>query len=225
MLNISLVEDNTLLRESLVDVLAEEGFAIAAFPSVGSLTANSNLRGAQLFILDLNLPGEDGLSYARRLRRDHGAVGIIMLTARSEPMDRQNGYENGADIYLTKPSSPGELIAAIRALERRLAPDTPISAGVTLTLDPQSLIVTGDAGSTPLTTAEADLLRHFLAAPERRLHADHIPTIVGTAATRGAVEVRITRLRKKLVTAGAKGNPLAVLRGWGYQLTADITLA
>lgn len=221
MLTVTIVEDNLHLRETLAEVLSDEGFAVTAYANVEALGTPSAQAVAGVFILDLNLPGEDGISFARRLRRDYGAVGIIMLTARIDPAERQHGYESGADIYLPNPSSPGELVAAIRALERRL----PAAADPVLRFDPQRMVLAGPAATVPLSSSEVDLLRAFLSAPEGRLSSAEIERISGSAGTRGAIEVRLTRLRRKLATAGADGNPLGAVRGWGYQLAAPLALA
>ena len=142
MLNIIIVEDHRPLRETLVDVMAAEGHQVAAFDSAEEFCVRSDLGSVDILVLDLNLPGEDGISLARRVRAKHPGIGIVMLSARAEPEQREIGYETGADIYLTKPSSAPELTSSIRALARRISRN-PVPNG--LVLDPKAMTLTGAA--------------------------------------------------------------------------------
>lgn len=232
MLNLVIVEDNGALRESLVDVLSAEDHHVVAFESAEVFLANCRIASVDILLLDLNLPGEDGMSLARRLRADWPELGIIMLTARGAPTDRSDGYESGADIYLTKPSSAPELTASIRALARRLSKEA--RGAVTLSAEPEAALVlnrktmtlTGPVGAQALTSSETDLLEAFITAPDNRLDLDSIlrlgPTTV--PVSKAALGVKIVRLRKKLTAAGAEGQSLNVVRNWGYQLSVMITL-
>jgi DNA-binding response OmpR family regulator len=232
MLNLVIVEDNGALRESLVDVLSAEDHHVVAFESAEVFLANCRIASVDILLLDLNLPGEDGMSLARRLRADWPELGIIMLTARGAPTDRSDGYESGADIYLTKPSSAPELTASIRALARRLSKEA--RGAVTLSAEPEAPLVlnrktmtlTGPVGAQALTSSETDLLEAFITAPDNRLDLDSIlrlgPTTV--PVSKAALGVKIVRLRKKLTAAGAEGQSLNVVRNWGYQLSVMITL-
>lgn len=232
MLNIVIVEDNAALRESLVDVLAAEDHHVAAFESAEGFLANCSIGSVDILLLDLNLPGEDGVSLARRLRTDWPELGIIMLTARSAPTDRSAGYESGADIYLTKPSSAPELTASIRALARRLNKDSRGAAApsdgseVALVLNCKTMTLTGRGGVQALTASETDLLEAFAKAPDNRLEVDSILGLgpLSAPASKAALGVKIVRLRKKLIAAGATGQPLNVIRNWGYQLSVPISL-
>ncbi|MGA1728205.1 MAG: response regulator transcription factor, partial [Burkholderiaceae bacterium] len=105
-LNIVLVEDHDLLRTVTESVLKEAGHNILALGCAEEVDEALSGMNPDLYILDLNLPGEDGISLARRIRRSHPRVGIIMTTVRSEVTDRLDGYESGADIYLPKPTDP-----------------------------------------------------------------------------------------------------------------------
>ena len=231
MLNLVIVEDNAALRESLVDVLAAEDHHVAAFESAESFLANCSIATVDILLLDLNLPGEDGMSLARRMRADWPDLGIIMLTARAAPTDRSDGYESGADIYLTKPSSAPELTASIRALARRLNVEargavTPIfEAGGSLVLNRKTMTLTGPEGAQALTSTETDLLEAFANAPDNRLDLDSILRLgpATVPVSKAALGVKIVRLRKKLTAAGVQGQPLNVVRNWGYQLSVKIT--
>lgn len=122
-LNIVLVEDHDLLRTVTESVLTGAGHKVLALGCAEEVDEALSGMNPDLYILDLNLPGEDGISLARRIRRSHPRVGIIMTTVRSEVTDRLDGYESGADIYLPKPTDPTELLAAAVALARRLRPE------------------------------------------------------------------------------------------------------
>jgi len=128
MLDVIIVEDNRNLRESLLEVIATKGHHVAAFDSAEALWSGCSFNKVDIMVLDLNLPGEDGLAVARRMRADHPNVGIVMLTARDEPDDKRIGYENGADIYLAKPSSAPELVASIAAVGPKSARDNRIGS-------------------------------------------------------------------------------------------------
>ncbi len=119
-MNILIIEDHDALREVTMSALMEMGHKVRGICSAETLNAELEISVPHILILDLNLPGEDGLSLARRLRRLHPTIGIIMVTARNELTDKISGYENGADIYLTKPTSLEELAAAVSALSRRI---------------------------------------------------------------------------------------------------------
>jgi DNA-binding response OmpR family regulator len=230
MLNIVIVEDNDPLREALVDVLAAEEHHVAAFDSAESFLAEGSLDMVDIVLLDLNLPGEDGVSLARRLRADRPDVGIIMLTARGAPEQRRVGYESGADIYLTKPSSAPELTSSIQALARRLQIDQrpqPVDQPEALVLNPQFVSLTGPGGMVVLTASETALLAAFAAAPDRRLSNEAILRLapVDGPVSKSTLGVKIVRLRKKLLAAGAVGQPVTVIRNWGYQLSCPLKLA
>lgn len=178
-----------------------------------------------LVVLDLNLPGEDGLSLTRRLRATNPEIGIIMMTARTRTDDKRIGYESGADIYLAKPVSLEELTAAIQALSRRLRP-----AGTTLmglVLDTVRLTLGGPGGMTALSAPEAALLAAFARAQDHRLETWQIIVVLeqaDRAPNRNALNVTISRLAAKLRQSGTAAQPIRSIRNWGYQLCEPIVL-
>jgi DNA-binding response OmpR family regulator len=222
MLKIIIVEDHKDLRESLLDVMASEGHHVAAFESAEALWSGCSFATVDIVVLDLNLPGEDGIGVSRRIRAEHPDVGIVMLTARGEPEERRTGYENGADIYLTKPSSVAELTSSIWALARRLNKDRPEPGG--LVLDTMAMTLSGPEESVALSASEVELLAAFARAPLKRLKTVHIADMIGRDGeiSKAAIEVRIVRLRKKIIAAGTAGQPINVVRNHGYQLSARI---
>jgi DNA-binding response OmpR family regulator len=225
MLNIIIVEDHSDLRESLLDVMAADGHHAEAFDSAEALWSEGRLDTTDIMILDLNLPGEDGIAIARRVHADHPGIGIVMLTARSKPEERRTGYDSGADIYLTKPSSAVELSSSVLALARRLNRGQPERK--TLTLNRIAMTLSGPDGTVALSASEAELLAAFAGAENNRLEIDDIGRMIGQAgkARKATIEVRIVRLRKKLIAAGAPGQPINVVRSVGYQLSMRIDLS
>jgi DNA-binding response OmpR family regulator len=228
-LNIILVEDHRALRKVTAGVLREEGHQVIALTCAEDLEDLAGAQAADLFIIDLNLPGEDGLSLAQRLRAVHPQVGIIMLTGRDQPQDMVAGYRNGADLYLVKPVDPQTLMAAIESLMRRLKPE------VSPSMDPQHLTwldiaelrLCGPTGDVLLTAIEVRLLTGLARAPGHRLAQFHLAELTGQldeAYNKRVLEVRIARLRKKLIEVGASPNCIKALRNEGYQLCTLIQI-
>lgn len=165
-LSILVVEDNDDLRETTLQVLRDEGHHATG---VGSAEDLPELTGRfDLMLVDLNLPGEDGLALAARVRRTQPQIGLIMVTARRLPDDRRRGYDSGADIYMPKPVSFDELCSAVTALGRRLKPEA--TPGHGLRLQAQRSVLLGMAGqSIGLSPRETMVLAAFCRAPEQRL--------------------------------------------------------
>jgi DNA-binding response OmpR family regulator len=162
-LSIVLIEDHDAFREVMLHYLLEQGYAAKGIDSAEALENMQGIERIDLYILDVNLPCEDGISLARRLRNFQPEVGIIILTARNAVQDKVQGYEGGADIYLTKPTSVVELNAAIHALTRRLRPKPPADGA--LSLDLQTLILSGPKNiRINLSSNEATLLAGFVRA-------------------------------------------------------------
>jgi len=224
-LNIVLVEDHDALREVMIDYLCAQGYAATGIESAEMLGGMRGVEQVDLYVLDLNLPGEDGISLARRLRLSQPEVGIIMLSARTAEQDKVRGYAEGADIYLTKPTSCAELTAAIQALTRRLHPEPLTSTA--LRLDMQALTLSGALTCLDLSQQEAALLAGFARARDRQLEIWEIMELQGKTMevhNKAALEVQIVRLRKKLLQTGNVTRPIKALRGWGYQLCVDVLL-
>jgi DNA-binding response OmpR family regulator len=225
-LNIIVVEDHDSLREVTVALLNEHGYQAVGLANAEAVDDEAGGRVADLYIIDLNLPGEDGICLARRIRSAHAGVGIIMVTARMLAEDKVQGYASGADIYLPKPVGPGELLAAIGALARRVKPPAPASA-VTMTLDQQRLVLRGPLLELHLANAEATLLRALVIAPGQRLAYWQINEALGQLPdelNKASLEVRMVRLRKKLMQASGDDAALRSIRGHGYQLCVPLSL-
>lgn len=230
-MNILVVEDNDALRKATVAMLLRNGHAASGLVCAEDVDDIRLDPPPDLFIIDLNLPGEDGLSLAQRLRAAQPLVGIIMVTARSLLGDRLAGYEHGADIYLPKPADPGELLAAIESLGRRLMVQSrklDEEAGpVCLRLDQASRMLHGPSASVALSVSEVAVLAGLSRAQAHRLETWQIMGLVGedpSSYTKASLEVRMVRLRKKLIEVGGSPRCLPSLRGFGYQLGLSIRL-
>lgn len=221
---IALVDDDPEIRQLLGDFLARHGYRIAEAGDGAGLDRLLEGERPALIVLDLMLPGEDGLSICRRLRGSGGPP-VIMLSALGEDTDRIVGLEIGADDYLPKPCNPRELLARVRAvLRRREGEDSPGAAGTVYrfagwSFDPRSRELRSPAGaSVALSSGEQRLLATFLERPLRVLTRDQLIELArgsGSDVFDRAIDVQVSRLRKKL--AGSDGGELiATVRSEGY---------
>ncbi len=224
---ILVVDDDPALRELLGEYLAGNGFAVQAVGDGRAMREAMAATQPDLVVLDLMLPGEDGLALARELRAQSG-LPILMLSARGEEIDRVVGLEVGADDYMAKPFSPRELLARLRALLRRARPAAITSAapaapempgfGPYLLDVPAHRLLRGGV-EVRLTTAEFALLRLFAERPNRVLSRDNIIDLL-KGYTRDpfdrSVDIRITRLRRKIEADPAHPAYIRTVRGEGY---------
>jgi phosphate regulon transcriptional regulator PhoB len=225
--DVLVVEDEPDIRRLVVLHLSREGFRCRAVATGEDALREAKSALPDLVILDLLLPELDGLEVCRRLRGDPAtaAVPIIMLTARADEVDRVVGLEVGADDYVTKPFSPKELVARVRAVLRRTRPPETsrvLSAG-TLALDPARHLVTVAGEPVSLTPKEFDLLRTLLEAAPRVLSREYLLNHVWGYARADEIEsrtvdVHIRRLRAKLAREGRR---ITTLKGVGYRLESQ----
>jgi DNA-binding response OmpR family regulator len=224
-LSIVLVEDNDDLRELTTDALRDEGHRVVALSCAEELEDQARGVAADVFLIDLNLPGEDGFSLSRRIRQVHPLVGIIIISARSDLQDKVVGYDSGADWYLPKPVPFAELSAALKSFARRRQAqqvDTVMPSGG---LRLQQRALHGPVGSVRLTLAEENLLTALARAPSGRLENWQLLELFGLEnadVSKTSLEVRITRLRKKLSQVGTQRQCLESIRGIGYQLNVPV---
>jgi DNA-binding response OmpR family regulator len=223
-LNILVVEDNDDLRETTLMVLRDEGHNVTGISCAEDLPELGTR--FDLMLLDLNLPGEDGLSLAERVRRIEPQVGLIMLTARRLPEDRRRGYESGADIYMPKPVSFDELCAAVQSLGRRVKVQK--LGAPRMRVHQQRLLLVGlNDQILTLSARECIALTAFCRAPDQRLELWQLIELLQTQDAgdpKAALELHVVRLRKKLQEAGYIGPSLLAIRGWGYQLCCELEL-
>jgi len=229
---ILIVEDDLEISRLVADFMRREGFEVACATDSKAMDAILQRMRPDIVILDLMLPGEDGLSICRRLRADD-TIPILMLTAKSDEIDRVVGLEMGADDYLAKPFGPRELLARVRAILRRVQGTTarPIVRRFSfdrfvIDLDARSVeVAEPDAAAMQLTSAEFDLLGCFVQRPRRVLTRDQILDWTRGRAAEPfdrTVDMLISRLRKKLDTASPGSNLITTVRNGGYLFTAAV---
>ena len=222
------VDDDRDTRELLSVYLKKQGFEVAAVPDGAAMDAWLDRHPAELVILDLMLPGEDGLSIARRLRAER-RLPIIMISARGTDIDRIVGLEVGADDYLPKPFNPRELLARIRAVLRRNSmlgaetnqPEEEFLFGAFVFM-PESRRLMRDSEEVELSKAEFDLLDVFVRHPNKVLSRDVIMDRLSghdRDPFDRSIDVRVTRLRHKIENDPAHPNFIRTIWGVGYQFT------
>jgi two-component system OmpR family response regulator len=221
-----IVDDDADIRNGIAQVFERAGFAAFTAKDVASMEAALEANGADLIILDLMMPGEDGLSACKRLSGP-GRPPIIMLSALGDDADRIVGLELGADDYLPKPCNPRELLARARAVLRRAREadagatgDVVRFAGFRLDLARRALI-DPDGVVVALSTGEFRLLRAFVERPQRVLSRDLLLDLAfsETDVFDRAVDVQISRLRKKLERPSQE-DLIRTVRGEGYIFSA-----
>ena len=221
-LNIVVVEDHDGLREMTVQALKELD-CMAVGVSCAEEVDEFSYPLVDIYIIDLNLPGEDGISLSNRIRTSSPKAGIIIISARKLMHQKLEGYESGADFYLTKPTSIEELSALIKAFKRRFR-------GVSQTRDATFRLnvvemnlygINSPEERVALAHHEVTLLAAFARAPNNRLENWQLIQISGkngVEVSKSTLEVQILRLRKKLLQAGASEGAIKGIRGLGYQL-------
>jgi two-component system OmpR family response regulator len=234
--HILVVEDEEHLAIGIKYNLEAEGFTVttvgngqAALEAVAATE-----RPVDLVVLDLMLPGEDGISIARRLRRD-GDLPILMLTARGTETDRIVGLEIGADDYVTKPFSPRELLARIRAVLRRTgervpeAPKAPVYRFAGWAVDVQRReLRRPDGALVPTTDAEFDLLAAFVERPQRVLSREQLLDLARGRQAQlfdRSIDVAVMRLRRKIEPDPARPEIIRTVRNGGYMFALDVETA
>jgi two-component system, OmpR family, phosphate regulon response regulator PhoB len=221
------VEDEPDIRRLVVLHLERDGFRCRTAANGLDALREAKANVPELVVLDLMLPGLDGLEVCRRLRSDASTAGvpIIMLTAKSDEVDRVVGLEVGADDYVAKPFSPKELVARVRAVLRRARPSTPtrvLTVGP-VTLDAERHVVTLGGRALQLTPKEFDLLQALLEAAGRVLSREYLLNHVWGYARADEIEsrtvdVHVRRLRAKLGDAGSR---IATIKSVGYRFEVD----
>jgi two-component system phosphate regulon response regulator OmpR len=221
-----LVDDDDRIRELIRQYLARAGFRVTAAPDAASARKLLGALQFDLVVLDIMMPGEDGLSLTTWLRERAGAPGatpILILTARGLPDDRIEGLRLGADDYLAKPFEPRELILRIEAILRRAAVRPAGSGPIALggcRFDLGRGILTRGEAPVRLTEMERRLLRQLASAANAAVDRRDL-TGAGAEASGRAVDIQVTRLRRKIEPDPANPRYLHTVRGIGYMLTPD----
>jgi DNA-binding response OmpR family regulator len=224
--HIVVVDDEEIVRETVQEYLLRQGYTVSGADGGPALREIMAQRPVDLVLLDINMPGEDGLTIARELRRG-GRIGIIMLTANSDSVDKVVGLEVGADDYVCKPFDLRELLARVRAVLRRATTgeEAPATMGreirvgrCMLNLDRRRLYDT-DGGEIAITAMEFDLLQTFANHPNRVLSRDQLLELAhkkDMEAFDRSIDTRITRLRQKIEVQPQAPQAIRTVRGAGY---------
>ncbi|MEQ8813821.1 MAG: response regulator [Thalassobaculum sp.] len=238
-LHVLIVDDEPRIRTMLRRYLAEEGLKVSEAGDGSALRAVLQQEQIDIVLLDLVMPGEDGLSLARDIRRQSD-VPIIMVTGKGDLIDRVVGLEAGADDYIAKPFHLREVLARIRTVSRRarvrpaetpVAPDAQAPKGETLEFEgwildlPRRELRAPDGSTVPLTTAEFELLRAFLQHPNRVLSREQLMDLAKGrewAAYDRTVDTQVMRLRKKVEADHANPTLIKTVRGAGYLFAAQV---
>ncbi len=223
--HILVVDDDTRLRTLLRKYLTDNGYLVTVAADAAEARARMAALAVDLLVLDVMMPGEDGLSLTRDLRQTANPVPILLLTAMGEVDDRINGLEAGADDYLAKPFEPRELLLRIASILRR-APkaevETPPALGLGLfEWDTARQELRRGDEVVHLTTTERELLAILAEVPGQAVSRDDLAARTGNAANARAVDVQVTRLRKKLEDDPRMPRYLQTVRGMGYMLRPD----
>jgi two-component system OmpR family response regulator len=228
------VDDDPSVRKMIVDYLGDNDMRVTALASGRDVAETMARETVDLVVLDWRLPGEDGMQIARMLRQE-SHIPIIMLTGRKDEADRVMGLELAADDYLTKPFSPRELLARIRALLRRARAQQTVADGLQkirayrfagFELNVRLRTLSGPGGANiPLTNNEFNLLAAFLATPQRVLSRDQLlglSRLHNDEVYDRSIDVQVGRLRRKIQPAKTSSELIRTERGAGYVFTATV---
>ena len=231
------VDDDPATRQLIASYLADNEFRVITVASGAEMVKALEEHAIDLVVLDLRLPGEDGMQLARQLRGE-SAIPIIIVTGRLDEADRVMGLELGADDYLTKPFSPRELLARIRAVLRRYqtaremlpggddAPRAYRFAGWELNARTRRLTAP-DGGRVELTNSEFSLLQAFCAAPQRVLSREQLldlSRLHGAEVYDRSIDVQILRLRRKIEPNPSEPTYVTTERGAGYVFSVPVQI-
>ncbi len=227
-----MVDDDLRMRELLQRYLGEQGFSIKAVSDSTEMDAALAQEHVDILVLDLMLPGEDGLAICRRLRGNGNTIPIIMLTARGDEVDRIIGLEMGADDYLPKPFNPRELLARINAIMRRHEPKLPSAPSAEagsvsfgdFTFDLSTRTLSRNGEPVTITSGEFALLKAFVDHPRQPLSRDRLMQLA-----RGreldvfdrSIDVQVSRLRKLIESDPVHPRYLQTMWGFGYVFIPD----
>ncbi|HTG40010.1 MAG TPA: response regulator transcription factor [Methylomirabilota bacterium] len=219
-MRVLVAEDDPGLREVMVLGLQDSGYQVDAVDRGDDAIDQLKWYDYDVAIIDWRMPGAEGIDVVAWARRKHRPTALLMLTARDAPADRIRGLDTGADDYLVKPFDFGELLARVRALQRRpRGVDEPVLARGRIRLDPVSRVVSADDQPLNLTSTEylilELLMRRSPAVVDRKSIAEHAWADETDPLGSNAIDVQMSRLRAKLPNAGIR---IVTVRGAGYRL-------
>jgi two-component system phosphate regulon response regulator OmpR len=229
---ILVIDDDMRLRALLERYLVEQGYIVRSAANFEQMNRLMEREHFHLLVLDLMLPGEDGLSICRRLRQQNNEVPIIMLTAKGDEVDRIIGLEMGADDYLPKPFNPRELLARIRAVLRRKSkelPGAPTQEETLVRFGPFSFNLATremfrDEEAMPLTSGEFAVLKVLVSHPREPLSRDKLMNLArgrDYSAMERSIDVQVSRLRRLIEEDPANPRYIQTVWGLGYVFVPD----
>lgn len=224
---ISVVEDDPDISRLVRHHLENEGFTVRLYPTGANVLTDAERQRPTLFILDIMVPGKDGLEICRTIRQTSGLapIPVIFLTAKSSEADRVLGLELGADDYIPKPFSPRELVARVKAVLRRFErplPPSPLKVGE-IEIDPSAMTLMVRGQTVPTTATEFRLLDYFARHKGRVFSRDHLLDSVWrdtSYVTPRSVDVYVRRIREKIEPDPENPRYLKTVRGAGYRFEA-----
>ena len=222
-LNITVIEDHDALRAVTMEALRQQGHEVQGIDCAEALDDEAAGFHANIFVIDINLPGENGLSLARRIRKGNPGAGIIMASGRTQVDDRIAGY-------LPKPVAVEELLAAVTAIQRRIelakAP-TSQSGDEGFVVDSRAMLLNGPKGSVVISRSELQMLSAFATSAGQQLEHWQLMEALGQQPDdlrKATLEVKMVRLRKKLFEVGAEHRCIRSIRLVGYQLCVPLQI-
>jgi len=219
--HILVVDDDRRLRQLLQKYLMEQGFLVSTASNAADAEAKLQSLAFDVLIVDVMMPGEDGISFTTRMRRQIG-VPVLLLTAMNEPGDRIAGLESGADDYLAKPFEPRELVLRIKSLLRRGQSVQPVAETARFgpfVFDPERNALTRDGEPVALTSRETSLLAVFARHPG--ITPSRLRLSQQTGAAERTIDVQVTRLRRKIEEDARTPRYLQTVWGEGYVLRTE----
>jgi DNA-binding response OmpR family regulator len=231
---ILVVDDDASVREMLAEYLSTHGYEVAIAENGAAMRKELERAAPAVVLLDVGLPGEDGLTLARYLRERHD-VGIIMVTGADHVVDRVAGLEVGADDYIAKPFDPRELRARLKSVLRRLEPkkaEAPKAGAARVSLgqcqlDMKARTLSDAKGrEIPITAMEFDLLKALIEHPNQVLSRDRLLTLTRNREWEPfdrSIDIRITRLRRKVEADPARPKVIRTVRGAGYMFVPAVS--
>jgi len=222
MIRVVLIEDDLDLIDDIAFSLRDEGFKVTTCPDGKAMDQEMANASFDVAVIDIGLPGEDGLSIARRLRAQRPQLGIVILTARTDGLTRIKGMEDGADVFLGKPTDVRELALVIHALVRRICVGKPFTTSALTLLVAENVLFTPQGRKIELTPNETLLLSRLARATGQRCTRREIIEALGgdyINYDERRLEATISRMRRKFDAAGLPLDLVQALRGVGYMLT------
>lgn len=247
--HIVIVDDDAEIRDLVQEYLSEEGFSVAEAPDGVEMRQLMAEQVPDVVLLDLKLPGEDGLTLAREIRQKFPAMGIVMISGKEDVVDRVAGLEVGADDYVVKPFHLRELLARVRSVIRRSentqggsAPLPHENAASMTEPSPRQVyrfadwildsdgrvLMSGDGAPVELTSGEFDLLATFVNHPNRALSRDQLLDFARNREAESfdrSIDVQVGRLRRKIERDPKRPALIKTIRNIGYMFSADVTMA